>query len=591
MIEKLISKISLNIKGKNINRFIKKLRNKKIEILSLKYKNQNEADIIIYKKDYQTVLKIKSIYEITELDVYGLVKIKRNIKLGKHLIIITLLAFALFIFLTNTIFDIEVIHSNKEIRTLLLKELEKEGIKKLSPKKSYKEINQIKENILNKYPDKIEWLEIEESGTKYTVRVEERNIVKNQTDNAPRNIIAKKSGVLKKVIAAKGDIVKDMDDYVEKGDLIINGELIFNEKVTGKVKAEGKAYAEVWYVTKTTYPIIDFKETETGKSKNVYAIKFLNNTFELSFNKYKTKKIKEKPIIKHPLIPISLVKQNQKETVVTNQVLTVEQTINQAQKKAINNIEKTLSKDEYIIRSKYLKSVVKESIVEVEMFFAVYEDITDYAEIGWCKMIRQSLLEILGQVWPTILISSVIAISMRTVYLIKNNKKIIFYKELLALVFIIYVLCLFYVVTFQDVGWSSSNFIPFKEMFRYTLGSRLFIKNVLGNIIMFLPYGFFVAYYLDLKKPWTTFLMIFLVSASIETTQLLIGRVFDIDDIILNTIGGLIGFYIYKFLDTINDHLPPVLKNPIVYNIIIIICVIFMAMYMFNLIELGVWNE
>ena len=203
-------------------------------------------------------------------------------------------------------------------------------------------------------------------------------------------------------------------------------------------------------------------------------------------------------------------------------------------------------------------------------------------------MIRSSILEILGEVWPTILISSVIAISMRLVYLIKNKQKIILYREMLALIFIIYVLCLFYVVTFGDVGWSNSNFIPFKEMFRYSFGSNLFIKNVLGNIIMFVPYGFFVSYYLDLKKTLSAFLLVLLVSTSIETTQLLIGRVFDIDDIILNIVGGMIGFAIYKLLDLINDHLPSVLKNPIVYNIIIVLCAIFMAMYMFNLIELGV---
>ena len=87
MIDKFTSKISINIKGKNINRFIKKLRTKKIEILSLKYKDPNQADIIIYKKDYQTVLKIKSIYEVTELDVFGFIKIKRKLKISKHLII------------------------------------------------------------------------------------------------------------------------------------------------------------------------------------------------------------------------------------------------------------------------------------------------------------------------------------------------------------------------------------------------------------------------------------------------------------------------------------------------------------------------
>ena len=382
MIEKLISKVSLNIKGRNINRFIKKLRTKKIEILSLKYKNPNEADIIIYKKDYETVLKIKSIYEVTELDVFGLIKIKRKIKISKHLIIFIIIAFAIFLLSTHVVFDVEVIHSNKDIRNLLLNELKIEGIKKLSFKKSYNEISKIKEKILNKYPDKIEWLEIEENGTKYTVRVEERTLIKEDESNTPRNIIAGKDGVLKKVIAEKGDIVKDMNDYVKKGDMIVNGELIFNEKVTGKVRAEGKAYAEVWYITKTEYPFATYTETETGKTQDVYAIKFLNHTFEFTLHKFKTKKIDEEEIVSHPLIPLKLIKQKQKETTVTDQILTVEEAIEEAKEKAETDTKKNLSKDEYIIRSKYLKSTVKESIVEVEMFFAVYEDITDYAEIG-----------------------------------------------------------------------------------------------------------------------------------------------------------------------------------------------------------------
>ena len=382
MIDKLVSKISLNIKGKNINRFIKKLRTNKIEILSLKYIDKNQVDIIIYKKDYETVLKIKSIYEVTELDVFGLIKIKRKLKISRHLIIITVIAFIIFLIFTHIIFNVEVIHSNKDIRNLILSELKKENIKPFSLKKSYSKISQIKENILNKYKDKIEWLEIEENGTKYTVRVEERTIVKKDNDNTPRNIIAKKDGVLKKVIAEKGDIVKDMNDYVKKGDLIVSGELIFNDEVKGKVKAEGKAFAEVWYVTKTEYPIFTFKETKTKNTKNVYAIKFLNHTLELTFNKFKTKQIEEKEILKHNLIPFQIVKQKQTETKVKDEILTVEEAIYKAKQKAENDIKKNLSKEEYIIRSKYLKSTVKESIVEVEMFFAVYENITDYAEIG-----------------------------------------------------------------------------------------------------------------------------------------------------------------------------------------------------------------
>ena len=127
---RLISKISLNIKGKNINRFIKKLRGNKIDILKINYKNKNEVNIIIKKIDYPKLKKIKSIYDITELEVFGLLKIKKNIFKSKHLIILLLIGFTIFIILTNVIFEIEIIHSNKDIRNLLKKELKINGIKK-----------------------------------------------------------------------------------------------------------------------------------------------------------------------------------------------------------------------------------------------------------------------------------------------------------------------------------------------------------------------------------------------------------------------------------------------------------------------------
>ena len=382
MIELFESKISLNIKGKNINRFIKKLRNNKIDILKIKYKNKNEANIIIYKKDQSKVKKIKSIYDITELEVFGFLKIKQNINKNKHLILIVILMYILFIILTNMIFKIEIIHSNKDIRNLLREELKKQGIKKYAFKKDYKTINKIKQIILNKYKDKIEWLEVENNGTKVTVRVEERKIPENKIDEKPRNIIAKKKGIIKKVIAKKGDIVKDMDDYVEKGELIITGDLIFNNESKGKVRADGEVYAEIWYITKTKYPLVTEKEKITGRKKTVYAIKFLNKTFELTLNKFKTKKIKEKTILKHKFLPIIFTRQTQRETKKISEILTYEQALEKAKETTIKQIKDKLNKKEYIIRSNYLKSNLNNSTIDMEMFFAVYEDITDYAEIG-----------------------------------------------------------------------------------------------------------------------------------------------------------------------------------------------------------------
>ena len=163
-------------------------------------------------------------------------------------------------------------------------------------------------------------------------------------------------------------------------------------------------------------------------------------------------------------------------------------------------------------------------------------------------------------------------VSLRVSYLIKNHEKFVIYKELLSLSFLIYIMCLFQVVTFQDdTTWSSNNFIPFKEIMRYNMGSRLFFKNVIGNMVMFLPYGFFVSYYLDNKKLSLTFTLTLITSVAIETVQLIIGRTFDIDDIILNVIGGTLGFYIYHIFDMIGNKFSKVLKNEWFLNILSIL--------------------
>lgn len=171
--------------------------------------------------------------------------------------------------------------------------------------------------------------------------------------------------------------------------------------------------------------------------------------------------------------------------------------------------------------------------------------------------LSRTIQEVMEITWPMIFISIVIMVSLRLTYLYKNKKKFVFYQELLMLSFIIYVLCLFQVVTFQDVvNWSSNNFVPFKEILRYDFGSRLFFKNVLGNMILFMPYGFFSSFYLKLEKAASAFSLTLLASLAIEFMQLSIGRVFDVDDILLNVLGGLIGFGCYLLLKKIWNSLP-----------------------------------
>ncbi len=182
---------------------------------------------------------------------------------------------------------------------------------------------------------------------------------------------------------------------------------------------------------------------------------------------------------------------------------------------------------------------------------------------------------ILDATWPVLLICSIIAICFKLYDLLINKKKLILYKEILYLAFIIYCICLFQTVTFQDVSWSTSNITPFKEIFRYEFGSNYFFRNVVGNIVMFIPLGFFLSYFLKIKNFLYLIIMCLIISVSIEITQLLIGRVFDVDDLVLNVIGGLLGYGLFYVLNKLKIYI-----NDKICNIIVIIILFIIGIYL-----------
>ena len=100
----------------------------------------------------------------------------------------------------------------------------------------------------------------------------------------------------------------------------------------------------------------------------------------------------------------------------------------------------------------------------------------------------------------------------------------------------------------------SINLIPFHSIMEYISGGSANIRkfafsNVVGNIVIFIPLGVYLSLLKKDKRVITNLLFIFLVSLFVEVIQGLLGiGAADIDDIILNCLGGLIGILGYKFL-------------------------------------------
>lgn len=96
-----------------------------------------------------------------------------------------------------------------------------------------------------------------------------------------------------------------------------------------------------------------------------------------------------------------------------------------------------------------------------------------------------------------------------------------------------------------------SNFIPLKSIFTFLFNSnniRISVKNLLGNIIAFMPFGFLLpAFNNRMSKFKSILISSFILSLMFETIQLLtvLGE-FDVDDILLNILGAVFGYLLYK---------------------------------------------
>lgn len=76
-------------------------------------------------------------------------------------------------------------------------------------------------------------------------------------------------------------------------------------------------------------------------------------------------------------------------------------------------------------------------------------------------------------------------------------------------------------------------------------------------------------------------------STTVEFVQSCIGRSFDVDDILLNAVGALIGFLLYVSFNAIKKFLPGIFQNELFYNIISIIVLILMVIYVLG--QMGVY--
>lgn len=374
--EKFDSIIKIKIKGINIDNYIRRIIKRKINIIKLIPVSHKEAHLILKYQDYQKLTKYNTIYKLSIIEEYGSIKIKNNIKKNTILLIFILISIFIIITLSKIIFSIDIIHSDKKIRTLISNELNKYGIKKYTFKKSYEQLEEIEDKILENNKDNLEWIEIEEYGTKYIVRIEERKLNTQEEKYQYQSIISTKNAIITEVDAISGEIVKNVNDYVKKGDTVISGYITHPDNSQTPTMAKGTVYGEVWYTIKVDYPYVYQEETLTGRSKTVYVLNFINKRISLfDFDKYKSFKSKDTILLSSNLLNINLVKEKQYEVTVIDEVYTEDEVINKAIDYSKEKLQNKNPNIKEIKDVKILSQQSNDSTITLNLFIKAIEDI------------------------------------------------------------------------------------------------------------------------------------------------------------------------------------------------------------------------
>ena len=371
--------IWVKAKCSNYYHFLSKVQYLNVNILEIKYED-NYIYLKTLAEDISKLQKYLVSYKFEIIKTNGLSNCLNKVRKNYIFLVSLLIGIVLFYFLNHLVIKINIVHENAEIRSLIKEELDSYGIKVLSFKKSYKELNSIREEILDKYPDKLDWMEFVVDGMIINVRVEERIITDTSKDDKVCNLIATKSGVINDILVNEGEVLVNINDYVREGDTLVSGIIKYNEEDKRYTCASGKIYATTWYTADVSIPLEYKTYIQTGKKKYNLIWEVDGNRKRILRPRFSNYNSKLKNIFH--MFDFNLYLETELETEEIVETYTEDEALEVGISKAISNTQLSLGEFDEIIDKKVLKKSVNNSTMDIEVFIIVKqlistEDIID----------------------------------------------------------------------------------------------------------------------------------------------------------------------------------------------------------------------
>ncbi|WP_188206193.1 sporulation protein YqfD [Alkalibacillus aidingensis] len=283
-----------------------------------------------------------------------------------------IIAFLFTFILSNIVWNVTVEGGSPEARYEVDEMLGDLGLKQGNWVQNMKDISTIEREIMNNI-EEISYVGINRNGTSYHVLIEESEKMEENTQRAPSDLIASKSGTIESMFVINGQPLVQIDDFVQKGDKLVTGILdLKNEAFT---YSEGEVMAEVWYELDVTVDLSQYMLSLVPDTKNRYSVSLFDR-FEWLFSRTEGRRLlakDEKPLyFLHWELPISINKHYFYEE--TEEVM--ETDIEQHMEMIIDDqIKRQLGQSVEVIYQKVLHEERDSDKVKLEMFVKVLEDI------------------------------------------------------------------------------------------------------------------------------------------------------------------------------------------------------------------------
>lgn len=379
--------LTIRVEGLYIERFINMSVAHGINLWDIRRLNLTAIELKLSIRDYKSLKKVTN---MTKCQVYiigkegfpfSILKFKKRKMLAIGFVISILFVFML----SSFIWSIKILGANSISSKEIEKNLYELGVKPGAFKLNLA-VADIENNMLIKM-NSISWIKVKLNGTQAEIEIKERieppSIVSVEK---PCDIIAKRDGIIVKIVSDKGDTRVNPGDPVKKGQILVSGMIERPNIETRYVHSSGIVKARTWYEEKVTVPFETTEKVRTGNKKTKILLKtpskqFVIKNCDIPYENYDKIEKSAKLINSDKFqFPVEIMIEEYYQTVNKTTIITPEQAKTDAINKAEKNIIDNMPLDAKIINKK-INATLKDNIAIASALIETYEDIGTQVEI------------------------------------------------------------------------------------------------------------------------------------------------------------------------------------------------------------------